>query len=136
MDRQGNIGSIVAIGQRINPETDKRQVVYLEEGVKKEGLSHITDQHRAHFKQVGIGTRSDITKAVMTALIHGKVVGIQGMNLAIGKTGRPIYEFDFKGRKHLLAVQLKPDNSVLGANPKEDGVSYQEKRNWEQFRKR
>ncbi|MNF17785.1 hypothetical protein D3C76_1741910 [compost metagenome] len=69
----------------------------------------------------------------MTALVHGEIVGIQGAQ--VGRAGRPIYEFNFKGKTQLLAVQLKDDNSVLGANPKEKGVSNREKQAWAQTRK-
>ena len=132
-NRQASGDSIVAIGQRPNPTTGKQEVVFLEEGVNKEGLRHITAEHRSHFKNAGIETRAEIIEAVMTALVHGEIVGIQGAQ--VGRAGRPIYEFNFKGKTQLLAVQLKDDNSVLGANPKEKGVSNREKQAWAQTRK-
>lgn len=131
-DRQLNMSSVAAIGQRINPDTGKRQVVFLDEGTTTQGLSHITTEHRADFARMGFVGRKPIVNVVMTALIHGSIVGMQGVKP--GKVGRPIYEFDFKGTKRLLAVQLKDDNSVLGANPKAQGVNYREKRDWQQLR--
>ncbi|GLO57500.1 hypothetical protein PPUJ20066_35360 [Pseudomonas putida] len=125
LNRQLNMSSVKAIGQRINPDTGQRQVVFLDQGNKDEGLSHITSRHRAEFEAAGIEKGPGIISAVMTALIDGKMVGIQGAQL--GRAGRPIYEFNFKGKNQTLAVQLKDDGSVLGANTKVQGVSSREK---------
>ncbi|SMF32655.1 RHS repeat-associated core domain-containing protein [Pseudomonas sp. LAIL14HWK12:I10] len=125
LNRQANMSSVKAIGQRINPDTGQRQVVFLDQGNKDEGLSHITSRHRAEFEAAGIEKGPGIISAVMTALIDGKMVGIQGAQT--GRAGRPIYEFKFKGKNQILAVQLKDDGSVLGANTKAQGVSFREK---------
>ncbi|HYQ53117.1 MAG TPA: RHS repeat domain-containing protein [Pseudomonas sp.] len=118
--------SILAIGQRPIGNTRKTEVVFVEKGVSKEGFKHITEEHRADFKQQGIGTDKMILELVMSALVHGEIVGIQGKDAR--KSGRPIYEVTFDGKVQHVAVQLKKeDNSVLGANPKQRGVSYWER---------
>lgn len=124
-DRKASGESILAIGQRLNVKTGKAEIVFMDRGIGKEGFKHITEEHRADFKQQGIGTDKMILELVMSALVHGEIVGIQGKDAR--KSGRPIYEVNFDGKVQHVAVQLKDDNSVLGANPKQRGVSEREK---------
>ncbi|MFJ4434086.1 RHS repeat-associated core domain-containing protein [Pseudomonas sp. NPDC089395] len=124
-DRKASGESILAIGQRQNEKTGKTEVVFVDRGTSKEGFKHITEEHRADFKQQGISTDKMILELVMSALVYGAIVGIQGKEA--GKSGRPIYEVTFDGKVQHVAVQLKDDNSVLGANPKQRGVSHRER---------
>ncbi|MFJ3073787.1 RHS repeat-associated core domain-containing protein [Pseudomonas sp. NPDC087029] len=108
--------SILAIGQRPIENTRKTEVVFVEKGVSKEGFKHITEEHRADFKQVGIDTDKKILDLVMSAVVSGTVVGIQGKTDR--QVGRPIYEVTFDGKLRHVAAQLKEDNSIFAANPK------------------
>ncbi|MFJ4156991.1 RHS repeat-associated core domain-containing protein [Pseudomonas sp. NPDC089752] len=122
-DRKGAPDQILAIGQRPS-ETNRQEIIFLERGNGEQGFKHITGRHRAEFNEMGIETDNAIRDLVMTALVQGTIVGIQGKTA--GRPGRPIYEVAFQGRTHNVAVQLMDNNSVLGANPKHS-VSAREK---------
>lgn len=115
-DRQASGDSILAIGQRPRPDAKGAEIVFLEKGTSTRGFKHITEEHRADFKEAGVGTDQQIMELVMTALVSGDIIGIQGKTKA--KPGRPIYEVAFEGQRQQVAVQLIDDNTVLGANPK------------------
>jgi len=115
-DRQASGDSILAIGQRPRSDAKGAEIVFLEKGTAAQGFKHITEEHRADFKEAGVGTDKQIMELVMTALVSGNIVGIQGKTKA--KSGRPIYEVAFEGQRQQVAVQLIDDNTVLGANPK------------------
>ncbi|MEV6133333.1 putative T7SS-secreted protein [Streptomyces violaceusniger] len=88
------------------------KVVFLEEGNSKAGLQHILEGHGSDFEQRGVA-RDDIADLVMSAATHGEVVGHQGKG-----TGRPIYEVEFQGKMHRVAVTVGSNGFVVGANPK------------------
>ena len=95
--------NIVGIGK--NPDG---LIFFLEKGNSRAGLQHIVEGHGADFAQRGI-TESQISEAVMAALTRGNVVGHQGR--------RPIYEVEFNGQIHRIAVTTGDNGFVVGANP-------------------
>jgi filamentous hemagglutinin len=95
--------NIVGIGK--NPDG---QIFFLEKGNSRAGLQHIVEGHGADFARRGI-TESQIPEAVMEAITRGNVVGLQGR--------RPIYEVEFNGQIHRIAVTTGDNGFVVGANP-------------------
>ena len=87
------------------------KVVFLEQGNAKAGLQHIVDQHGADFARRGIPAEQ-IPDAVLAAATRGKPVGFQGAG-----TGRPIYEVEFNGQTHRIAVTVGDNGFIVGANP-------------------
>jgi filamentous hemagglutinin len=114
------IDDLVADGTRITPENvvDIRRIngrtVWLETGTatgaRPAGLNHIIAEHGTEFTQRGI-SQAEIPDVVFTALQRNNVVGYQGRG-----TGRPIYEFDYGGQTHRLAITVGDNGFVVGAN--------------------
>ncbi len=84
------------------------KVVFLEKGGAKAGLQHIVQEHGAQFAQQGIA-EAQIPDAVMAAVTRGKQVGMQG--------ARPIFEVEFNGKTHRIAVDVSSNGFIVGANP-------------------
>jgi filamentous hemagglutinin len=84
------------------------KVVFLEKGSPSAGLDHILTAHAEDFANRGIAP-SQIPDAVMEAVTRGRQVGMQGT--------RPIFEVEFNGRIHRIAVQVSENGYVVGANP-------------------
>ncbi len=84
------------------------RIVFLERGNKNSGLLHIIERHGVHFANRGIA-EADIPDAIMKALTQGKVVGQVGS----GRNLRNVYEVDYCGRKHRIAVGVA-DNGYIG----------------------
>ena len=80
----------------------------MEKGNARAGLEHIILQHGADFARRGIG-EAMIPDAILNAVIDGKQVGVQGT--------RPVYEVEFDGQIHLIAVTVADNGFVVGANP-------------------
>lgn len=116
--------SILAIGQRPIGNDGKSEVVFVEKGNDRAGFKHITDRHRADFKEVGINTDKEILNLVMSAVVSGTVVGKQGKTDR--QAGRDIYSVTFNDKLYHVAAQLTDDNSIFAANPKQH-VSQREK---------
>ena len=93
---------IVAIGR----DPDGR-IVFLETGSPSAGLEHIL-QKQGQFAQRGVG-QDQVADYVLTAVTKGKVVGMQRT--------RPIYEFQWNGTTHRLAVTVGDNGYIVGANP-------------------
>ena len=93
---------IVAIGR----DPDGR-IVFLETGSPSAGLEHILQKQR-QFAQRGVG-QDQVADYVLTAVTKGKVVGMQRT--------RPIYEFQWNGTTHRLAVTVGDNGYIVGANP-------------------
>lgn len=110
------IDDLVAGGTRITPENivDIRSIngrtVWLETGNSNAGLRHIIDEHGFEFAQRGI-SEAKIPDVLFTALQRDNVVGYQGRG-----TGRPIYEFEYGGQTHRLAITVGDNGFVVGAN--------------------
>ncbi|WP_178087271.1 DUF637 domain-containing protein [Pseudomonas sp. C27(2019)] len=86
------------------------RIVWLETGNSKAGLQHIIGEHGKEFVQRGI-KESQIPEVLLTALQQDKIVGYQGRG-----TGRPIYEFDYEGKVHRLAITVGNNGYIVGAN--------------------
>ena len=89
---------------------DEGRVVFLETGGEKAGLAHIIHEHALEFIGAGISTNR-IPDAIMTAIMRGRVIGYQGRDL-----GRPIYEFDFLGRRNHVSITIGDNGFIVGAN--------------------
>ena len=110
------IDDLVTGGTRITPENvvDIRSIngrtVWLETGNSSAGLQHIVGKHGPEFAQRGI-MEAQIPDVIFTALQKNNVVGYQGRG-----TGRPIYEFDYGGLTHQLAITVGDNGFIVGAN--------------------
>lgn len=93
---------IVAIGR-----DPGGRIVFLETGSPSAGLEHILQKQR-QFAQRGVG-QDQVADYVLTAVTKGKVVGMQRT--------RPIYEFEWNGATHRLAVTVGDNGFIVGANP-------------------
>jgi filamentous hemagglutinin len=87
------------------------RIFFLETGNSQAGLQHIVEGHGADFARRGIA-ESQIPEAVMAAVTRGKVVGHQGRG-----AGRPIYEVEFNGQTHRIAITAGDNGFIVGANP-------------------
>lgn len=96
-------GNVVAAGENADG-----QVVFLETGNSRAGLTHIIEQHGGQFAQMGI-PEEQVPDFVVTAATEGKAVGIQGT--------RPIFEAEFDGQTRRVAVTVGSNGFVVGANP-------------------
>ncbi len=96
-------------------KTKDGKIVFLEQGAgkaqskKPAGLRHILEEHGKDFARKGI-TEDQVPDAVMKAVTEGKVVGAAGRN-------RPIYEVEFNGETHHIAVTVGGNGYIVGANP-------------------
>ncbi|WP_405373729.1 pre-toxin TG domain-containing protein [Pseudobutyrivibrio sp.] len=88
------------------------KIIWLENGTEKAGLQHIITEHVDDFANVGI-PQNEIPDYIMTAVDKGQIVGYQGRG-----TGRPIYEFVYKGEVKQVAITIGSNGFVVGANPK------------------
>jgi hypothetical protein len=93
---------IVAIGR-----DPSGRVVFLETGSPSAGLQHILLK-KAQFAQRGV-SEDQVADYVLSAVTKGKVVGMQRT--------RPIYEFQWNGATHRLAVTVGDNGFIVGANP-------------------
>jgi hypothetical protein len=94
---------VVAIARDANG-----RIVFLEEGNSRAGLRHIVEQHAPDFVRRGIA-EEQIPEAVMAAATRGQQVGMQGK--------RPVFEVEFNGQTHRIAVTVGNNGFVVGANP-------------------
>ncbi|WP_394523880.1 hypothetical protein [Lacrimispora sp. JR3] len=114
---QGLLDELANSGVKYNPDdvvavtkTADGKLVWLENGNSNAGLDHIMN-HADDFATQGI-SKNEISNYVMDALENGKIVGYQGRG-----TGRPIYEFTYKGEVRKVAVMTGSNGFVVGANP-------------------
>ncbi len=98
-------GEVLKIGKDSNGK-----IIFLENGNGKAGLEHIMN-HADDFMKKGISP-SEIPDFVFNAVKNGKIVGYQGKG-----TGRPIYEFEYNGSTHKVAVTVGDNGFIVGANP-------------------
>jgi hypothetical protein len=83
------------------------RIVFLEKGSQSAGLEHILLK-KGQFAQRGVG-EDQVADYVLTAVTKGKVVNMQRT--------RPIYEFQWNGATHRLAVTVGDNGFIVGANP-------------------
>jgi hypothetical protein len=94
--------NIVAIGR-----DPGGRIVFLETGSPSAGLEHILLK-KHQFAQRGVG-EDQVADYVFTAVTKGKVVGMQNT--------RPVYEFQWNGATHRVAVTVGDNGFIVGANP-------------------
>lgn len=90
--------------------TKDGQIVWLETGSSKSGLSHILKRHGKEFENSGVSKRA-LPNYLMTALSTGDRVGKQGRS-------RGIYEFIYHGEKRRVAIEIGPNGYIVSANPR------------------
>ena len=95
--------NIVAIGRNA-----AGSIVFLKEGNSRAGLEHIILQHGEDFAKRGIAVER-IPDAVLKAATEGVQIAIQGT--------RPVFEVEFDGQTHLIAVTVGTNGFIVGANP-------------------
>ncbi|MBB4929357.1 Flp pilus assembly pilin Flp [Lipingzhangella halophila] len=91
--------------------TSDDQVVFLENGNSRAGLQHILGEHSDDFARRGI-SENEVPDLVTKAASEGRQVGTQGRG-----NGRPIYEVEFNGETHRVAVTVGSNGFIVGANP-------------------
>jgi len=113
--RESLLGDLAKGGVRHSPDKvvvigrdASGKVVFLEQGNAKAGLQHIVDAHGADFARRGIPVEQ-VPDAVLAAATRGRPVGMQGT--------RPIYEVEFNGQTHRIAVTVGDNGFIVGANP-------------------
>ena len=118
--QQTLINSLIARKEKCTPadilmidKDHEGNIFWLEKGNYKAGLEHIIEKHERNFADVGI-KKYDIPKYICSAIKTGRIVGQQGN----GKNPRPIYEFDYRGEKRRLAIQIGSNGFIVSANPK------------------
>lgn len=102
-----NPEEIVRIGK-----TPENKVIFLEIGKGGErgsGLTHILENHRQDFINRGI-PESEIPDVILTAVVRGKAIGIQGKS-------RIVYKFEFNQKTHYISVEISTNGYIVGANP-------------------
>ena len=116
LTRQSLIGELAQKGVKHTPENiiaigkdASGKIVFLEKGNPKAGLQHIIKEHGSQFAQKGV-PESQISDLVFKAATEGKQVGMQGT--------RPVFEVEFGGKIHRVAVQVSDNGFIVGANPK------------------
>ncbi|WP_114391086.1 VENN motif pre-toxin domain-containing protein [Notoacmeibacter marinus] len=103
-------GTKVTLGNVVDIRNINGRTVWLEMGNSRAGLQHIVGEHGSEFAQRGI-SEAEIPDLLFTALQRDNVVGYQGRG-----TGRPIYEFEYGGQTHRLAITVGDHGFVVGAN--------------------
>ncbi len=99
-----NPSSIIRIAK-----TRSNSIVFLEQGNSKAGFIHIVENHSIDFLNRGISSQQ-LPDFIMTAVIHGNFIGIQGKS-------RKIYEFVFNNSTHYLSVEIGSNGYIVSANP-------------------
>ncbi|GAA4829878.1 WXG100 family type VII secretion target [Saccharopolyspora rosea] len=120
-DRQRLIEEAQAEGHKISPDKvveigkdPNGRIVWLEEGKGGErgaGLEHIYEEHGKQFEEHGI-PRENVPDFVHRAVTQGRYTGHNQGN----PPGRPIYEIDYNGERHFVAVSVGKNGFIVGAN--------------------
>jgi hypothetical protein len=112
------IGELNQAGIKYNPDKIVRivkqadgKILFLEEGNTEARLQHILE-HSEEFSHLGIEP-DEIPDAVIAAVTQGKMLGYQGK-----KKTRAIYEVNFNGKTQYIAVTVKNNGYIVGANPR------------------
>ena len=118
--RQALLDELAAVGMKHDPSSVMRitklpdgRIVFLESGTKSgrndSGFVHVLD-HVDEFTQHGL-LPVELPDYIFSALTEGRVVAYQGKG-----TGRPIYEFFWRGEKRRIAVTIGSNGYIVGAN--------------------
>lgn len=99
--------NIVGIAELVNGN-----IVFLEVGDIRSGLQHILAKHADDFARCGIRA-AQIPGILIAALQQGKIIDYQGH----GFRKRPIYEVNFEGNTHYIAITVASNGYIVGANP-------------------
>ncbi len=99
-----NPSSIIRIAK-----TKSDLIIFLEQGNSKAGFIHIVENHSIDFLNRGISSQQ-LPDFIMTAVIHGNLLGIQGKS-------RKIYEFIFNNSTHYISVEIASNGYIVSANP-------------------
>ncbi|MEV6228505.1 hypothetical protein AB0L88_11620 [Saccharopolyspora shandongensis] len=121
-DRQRLIEEALAQGHKISPDKvaeigkdPNGRIVWLEEGKGGKGgagLEHVYE-HEKEFTDRGI-PREEIGKFAHEAATEGKYTGYSQ-----GKPpGRPIFEIEYGGQRHFVALTIGSNGFIVGANMK------------------
>ena len=81
----------------------------------KVGLTHIVESHGSDFARKGISEKQ-IPDLLMKSLEANNIVGYQGKGY-----GRPIYEVNYLGKIHHIAITVGSNGFIVGANPAKVG---------------
>ncbi|WP_157442285.1 hypothetical protein [Actinoalloteichus fjordicus] len=93
---------------RISRDRDGRPV-RLEDKTDREGVGHILGKSRiGDFEAMGVPAER-VVDLIFAALAYGKIVGYVA-------TDRPVYELEFDGRIHRVAITVI-NGAIVGANP-------------------
>ena len=98
---------IVKIAKQANGK-----IVFLEEGNSDAGLQHILEKHSLEFADQGI-KQNQIPDIIIKAITEGKAIRYQGK-----KQTRIIYEVNFNGKTHYIALTVSDNGYIVGANPR------------------
>ena len=93
---------------RIAKKPDGR-VVFVEIGNERSGWQHIKKNHANDFVNRGI-SEDQILDAVMTAVVNGRILGIQGRS-------RSIYQVEFNSITQYISVDVGSNGYIVSANP-------------------
>ena len=88
------------------------KIVFLEEGNSDAGLQHILEKHSLEFADQGI-KQNQIPDIIIKAITEGKAIRYQGK-----KQTRIIYEVNFNGKTHYIALTVSDNGYIVGANPR------------------
>ncbi len=106
-------------GVKISPEKvvgiakdPNGKIVWIETGHggdKGSGLAHIIEDHGKQFNRKGV-SNTELPRYLLQAVCTGKVVGRQGT--------RKVYEFNYNGSRHRVAITVSNNGYIVGANPR------------------
>jgi hypothetical protein len=118
------IEELQASGTKVDPESVVRigvdpngRTVWLEQGgvnpktQRSSGLQHVMEEHGNQFVQHGVAA-ADVPELVQRAVTEGRYTGYsQGKRIP----GRPIFEIEFGGQTHYVAVSVGNNGYIVGA---------------------
>ncbi len=90
------------------------KLVWLEKGHlgdKASGFVHVLEEHEQDFLNRGI-TKDELPEFLLNTIEKGKIVGYQGKG-----TGRPIFEYTYKGKTQQASITIGSNGYIVGANP-------------------
>lgn len=88
------------------------KLIFLEIGNADAGLIHILMRHGREFAQLGFAP-DQVGDVVLTGAATGRIVGYQGKG-----TGRPIYQFTYKGKEYRVSIVVGSNGYIVAANSK------------------
>ncbi|MEN5305448.1 RHS repeat-associated core domain-containing protein [Pseudomonas sp. TWI628] len=100
---------VIGAGERPSPDVHGNKVFYLTKG-KGMGLNHVVRRHEQDFMDAGIAM-TDLPVLLLEALAAGNIVEGEG------NPTRPVYQVNFKGKKHFIAISVGKRGQIVGAHP-------------------